>query len=396
MPTATAPMLRTPAAATARPEPGRMAWLDLAKGWAILMVVAGHNGLLALHHPQAVRLLFSVHVPLFFALAGATLNRHTTGGDAMRRSLSLLWVYGVAALLFLPKDLLQPGGLDKAVDVLLGVLYGTGLTIRAVPTWFLPCLAITLPLAWLVMKINNTIPERLRTTTLPLWAALLLAAGGQLASHTIHHDASLGMAPLAPRLAWGQASTAGWMWSADLVPLGMGYSLLGAAAAAWLQRSGRRPAIAMTAGAAVLYGSTLHAGVPHVDLNLRLLGPPLALALLCSATGVLAVMGLARLCGRTGLASGVVAIGRASLPILVFHNPIQHALASRLGALMPAAPTAVMGLSMLAGVAIPLALDAVLLRRAGWAACLFYPRAWLRRHHHRATPPAAGAAGAAP
>lgn len=56
---------------TAGVEPnGRIAYLDAAKGCAILSVILSH-----LWIPELTHLLFSFHMPLFFVLAGYFLKR---------------------------------------------------------------------------------------------------------------------------------------------------------------------------------------------------------------------------------------------------------------------------------------------------------------------------------
>lgn len=51
----------------------RVAWIDIAKGYGILSIMAGHVGI-----GKAGLLLYSFHVPLFFFLSGYVFK---IGGD---------------------------------------------------------------------------------------------------------------------------------------------------------------------------------------------------------------------------------------------------------------------------------------------------------------------------
>jgi fucose 4-O-acetylase-like acetyltransferase len=346
-----------------------MDWLDRAKGLAIVLVVWGHNAQLSVSWPTVHLLVFAVHVPLFFALSGATLQQGVPLRSVLERSLALLWVYAVAALLFLPPALWGRDGASSLADALAGIVYASGHTIRAVPTWFLPCLALALPVAALGLWCSGRLPPRHRVRAVAALGVLLLLGGAALL------QARSGT--LQAQLAWGSPEYSGWPWSADLVPLGAGYLLLGGLLAGHLTRHpGRR-----VQGAGLVLGALFLAVCialqPQVDLHWRLLEPP-ALALVTSLLGIGAVCLLAHRPGAAHRLDLASTLGRATLPILILHNPLQRAAGEALVRL--GLPGWVAGVcALVIGVALPLWLDRALLSRTGWGRFLFYPRQWLRQ-----------------
>ena len=56
--------------------PKRIKYIDIAKGIGILLVVMGHNDLMAIF-PFIKKLIFSFHMPLFFFLSGYFINTLT-------------------------------------------------------------------------------------------------------------------------------------------------------------------------------------------------------------------------------------------------------------------------------------------------------------------------------
>ena len=79
----------------------RIAWADIAKGFAIICVVIGHVG--AIDMPQAlVRFCFTFHMPLFFVLSGWFLRpTERLTGEFLRKNVKgLLVPYYVIGLVF--------------------------------------------------------------------------------------------------------------------------------------------------------------------------------------------------------------------------------------------------------------------------------------------------------
>jgi Fucose 4-O-acetylase and related acetyltransferases len=84
-------------------NPVRMAWADIAKGFGILLVVAGHMPTI----PSNVRLwIFSFHMPLFYYLSGyfAKPNKKTMKLFMLSKLKSLLLPYLVYSMVFILCD----------------------------------------------------------------------------------------------------------------------------------------------------------------------------------------------------------------------------------------------------------------------------------------------------
>ena len=64
----------TPPAALARRGTGRIACIDVSRGWCMLAIVAGHFYLPWNQHPALFDLLYAFHVPAFFFLSGLVFN----------------------------------------------------------------------------------------------------------------------------------------------------------------------------------------------------------------------------------------------------------------------------------------------------------------------------------
>ncbi|MFT8500298.1 MAG: acyltransferase family protein, partial [Liquorilactobacillus satsumensis] len=51
----------------------RIEWIDIARGLAMLMIVAGHT-LFGFTFSPVARMIFAVHVPIFLVLSGYKFN----------------------------------------------------------------------------------------------------------------------------------------------------------------------------------------------------------------------------------------------------------------------------------------------------------------------------------
>lgn len=144
----------------------RETWIDVLKGWGMLLIVVGH--VWSLSDVSTVYMwIFSFHVPLFFFASGLTLK---PGSQPLSRFLRnrvssilvpyilyallgyLFYVLGFAAAALAGKQVAQFGyGLWWP---LLGAFYGTvgdGLLVNS-PLWFLPALFLA---SGLVYALNQ-------------------------------------------------------------------------------------------------------------------------------------------------------------------------------------------------------------------------------------------------
>lgn len=130
----------------------RMEWLDIAKGIAILLVIAGHVSLLPWQPYRKV--IFSIHMPLFFVAAGVTTKGNVEKEYIKRLTKRLLVPYFLVAMLTILCIAWRAGNIDivweiKKILWASGVPanYGPGIPITGtgvIPVvgaiWFLPCI----------------------------------------------------------------------------------------------------------------------------------------------------------------------------------------------------------------------------------------------------------------
>lgn len=112
MKTLTTAQLSSPAVVdhTGSSSPQKLLWLDMAKGFTILLVVIGHS---IPNASFANSIIFSFHMPFFFIIAGYTLNT--------KKEFSEFFAAKV-------KRLLLPYFFTVLFDVLFWVLIGRALT----------------------------------------------------------------------------------------------------------------------------------------------------------------------------------------------------------------------------------------------------------------------------
>ncbi len=143
-------------------EKERLAWMDMAKGFGILIVLINHAEL-DLGPVNSLGGMF--YMPIFFVMAGMTFSmrqEETVGQFACRKAKRLLIPYFsynlFLFLFFFCKDSLLPGQVTRgSFFPLVGILYsrnclfpltaGTNvqfMTILNAPTWFLTCLFLNL------------------------------------------------------------------------------------------------------------------------------------------------------------------------------------------------------------------------------------------------------------
>ena len=355
-----------------RSKPPRLEWLDALKGGGITLVVLGHLPQVAASSVGAV--IYAFHVPLFFALSGASLCG-ASPRSMFRRVFVLLWVYVAVGLLSLPFALWRVTS-ASAWEVLAGLLYGSPVTLLLGPLWFLPALVMAIPLAWLAMRPVAYVKGRLlRHAWLGFAAALLLAAGSLVFmlepprfAHGLH-------------LAWGHFSSAGAFWSADVAVLGSGFVIVGALVAALIEEGGTRRAMVLAGLALLVFVAVFHAS-PRVELAYGAWHEPWR----DSAAAVAAIVLLTALAKlATGHLAWLASIGRASLPILVLHV-VAYTLLKPV--LLGAPAWQAVPLGLIAGVGIPLWLDRTLLVKKSSLSWVFYPRPYIDRWLMRVPLPA--------
>ena len=123
----------------------RIEWLDVAKGIAILLMVAGHTTI-----PKPVsNFIWAFHMPLFFIASGwCTRWGGQYGEFVMRKIKSLLVPFAIYTAIVLPLDCLI--GVTSFNDWLINGWGGVAL-------WFIPVLFLALILARAIMTMSRNV-----------------------------------------------------------------------------------------------------------------------------------------------------------------------------------------------------------------------------------------------
>lgn len=140
---------------------GRLPWLDMARGIAMLFIIIGHcDGL-----PQILRhAIFSFHVPLFFILSGYVYKKKE---KSIRKDLKQLIVpYIITVCIVIAFHVWGTGRVDLEMikNTLKTALYGYGSVYGDIgmigALWFLPTMFIARRLMNLVFSLELKEPHR--------------------------------------------------------------------------------------------------------------------------------------------------------------------------------------------------------------------------------------------
>jgi fucose 4-O-acetylase-like acetyltransferase len=320
--------------------------IDSARGTGIILIALGHSWYSLGPRGLLFTLLFSFHVPLFFVLAGATLQPSRPTSEYLRtRADGLLKPYlfvlaAWGAMVFLGRWFAAGAEGGDPLVYAAGVLYGTGATVVWAPMWFLPCLFLSSLLARELVRHLEIRPAVLAGVATLLYLSGI-AAIGSLGPHTIGF---LGIE--------GSKAAIGWPWSLDLVPIGCAFMIAGYLARDWIRRPSM-PGALWLAGLAALLVMILFFG-QTMQLNERNVGNPVI-------TTVQAVLGVATCIAGSGavdarspaLAGAFAYVGQRSLFVLMFHSAIHDWIFHAMHALHPD-PQLRSAAGLVAGIALPL------------------------------------------
>lgn len=169
----------------------RLIWLDMAKGFAIAMVVLGH----CLSFDDPLRdFIYSFHMPIFFMLAGFTMRpkRRMTVLESSIKRLMVPYLLVCGLLLFfafVPPSSINPN-LDTQKDcltVLCEITYASGcetdflgMHLEAIGAiWFLPCLLVAR------LVYNEVLLQSAKTDRFELLVSTLAVAAIAFAGYKI-------------------------------------------------------------------------------------------------------------------------------------------------------------------------------------------------------------------
>lgn len=345
----------------------RSPWIDIGKAIGIILVVVGHNSFIFMNHHFVLRMITSFHVPLFFALSGATIKTDDTWQKVIARSLSLIWIYFATAIISIPLLSLRAETVQPSIiNILQGILYGSGWNLHPVPLWFLPCLTIAVPIAWIVIRsVSNAL--KIESVIIPVIAVVgvLFAYINSLLINRTPYD-------LLFKYDWGNFIQSGGFWSIDLVFVGAGYVLLGWAVAKVLSK---KPPLWLVVMSILFFVGSFMFIMPVTSLYDRLMQPSFG-SILISTLGIFTAFMLFRISEKCP--SWVLMIGAATLPILVTHQLLQKKCMIILGHLLGENTFVVFVISILLAVGLPTILDRFFFRKNIIGSLMFYPRKLIR------------------
>ncbi|MBC7957645.1 MAG: acyltransferase family protein [Cytophagales bacterium] len=348
----------------------RLAWIDALKGIGIIIVAIGHHPAVWAYSESLGRVIFSVSMPLFFFITGLTLDHGMSARALAMRALSCLIPYFALSLASIPMIFhLHPQ--TALLDIVLGVVYATGHTIFTVPLWFLPCLAVALSLLFVLDKIELQLagPARYQSAITQLVLFVALQAAWQFAISLDHH--------LERRIGWGNFSTSGAPWSAEVALVGASFVILGrlftrhVGNTPWMKRPQWGSAFLISA-AFIATNLLLH---PTVDLNWRY-DKPLVLSALIAAAGIMAAVTIAISIRSSAVTSVLRWLGTTTILILWLHATLEktafNALDGRIGSL------SALIISVLIALLVPAAISSAL-KKLPWLHGFIAPGPYLKR-----------------
>jgi len=297
----------------------RLPYIDIAKGIGILLVALAHNGTAA-YAPFLHHWIYSFHMPLFFFLSGLFFKPDMAFLDLLRRRFDSLlkpFFFGIF-LIYFEAVFFDNMGLSIAWGRIVKGLYANGYYLDWVAMWFLPALFTVNLFAFLFY-----LAFRWTDKPWPRWIGLLAALA--LGAWTVGW-----FNPIDVNLLGRSLTLKGLPWSLDLALLAGFYFILGREIFQNVpQKWFLSPLLLLGAGVinlglTILFPETM-------DFNTRSYGLPLVFTLE-AVTGILFILAFSRQLERgPGWLAGFFSyMGRISVLILIFHNPVQSYLTPKL------------------------------------------------------------------
>lgn len=273
----------------------RLPYVDMAKGFAMLLVIIGHC---TYSDKILVGWLYSFHMPLFFALSGFTFKpeKYRSLRDVIAakfKQLVIPYFFFCGLLWALSLLLLDGMRLEyRHINELIGIVVSNRLSKYFFSLWFLTTLFLAEPVLWCLCRLTK---DRAR-------ALIPLSVGA--------------FAVGAPLLQ----AVYGTYWSADLVPIALSFLIMGYLLRRCMAYLSERPvsfaALALAWGVNLLFFWLNYRQVGRSDLYYCKLGNPLYFFL--SACG--GTLGTLLLCQLLSRCAALEYIGRHSLVFYAFES----------------------------------------------------------------------------
>jgi len=158
----------------------RIEYLDIMKGFAIILVVIGHCCELPAHPTLLVKFIYSFHMPLFFLAAGMVVKPsqsdwHSDFQHFVKRFISILVPYYIFCLIYMDCSMENFG---KMFYASFQSIKSTGAECRQM--WFLPCLFVAEIYIHFILKLAQSLKNIPTKPFLFCVAVILFAIGLKL------------------------------------------------------------------------------------------------------------------------------------------------------------------------------------------------------------------------
>ena len=297
----------------------RLLYIDIAKGIGILLVVLAHNNL-AGYAPYLYHVIYSFHMPLFFFLSGLFFKPEIPFLTLLRRRAETLVLpfFFTIFLIYFFAVFYDNMGLPVAFSRIVKAFYANGYYLDWVATWFIPALFVVNLFAWLFY-----LPFARLQNPWPRWIALLgvLALGAWTVSWFL---------PFNFHLAGRSLELKGLPWSLDLALLAGFFFIAGREVYQYVPKTWFS-SLWVLLGAGALNLGLNYFSAAAMDFNTRSYPAPVILTIEALA-GIIFVLSISRQIerGPAWLANFFAYLGRISIIILIFHNPVQSYLTGKI------------------------------------------------------------------
>ena len=315
------------------PSASRLEWIDAAKGLCIALVALHHSSLSAML-PAASELLGLVRMPLFFFLSGIFMDASRPVSRFLVKRADA-WLKPYVVVLTVAAVLTAATKSGSMIWHLQHALYGSGLRLHGafVPLWFLPHLFLVSVVSYCLLKYTSF-------DRLGWWGgALCLAAGLWVCSVGLNHFVTWRLDGFGISV-----QLQGLPFGADLLLVTLGFFQAGYLARSVIERFAPRLAYCCIA-LGILVVITLWSDA-KLDLFRRVMTAPVAVYAGAGA-GIYVLLSLVFYVMRwRPVANVLLAMGRGSLFILLFHLVVQISLAIPILYLWPQAGDLWVGLTV--------------------------------------------------
>ena len=299
--------------------PQRIVYIDIAKGIGILLVVLAHNELTS-YAPFLHQFIYAFHMPLFFFLSGMFFKPEIDFVELLKKRFNslLLPYFFTIFLIYFFEIFLGKMGLPIAWSRIAKAFYGNGFYLDWVAMWFLPALFVMNLVAFGFYRLFGRF-----TLAWPRWIGL--------AFMQVLGVFTLGwFLPFDLNLMGRSLSLQGLPFSLDLALVGGFFFILGREVYRNVPEGWFGSWWVLLASAALLLGLSWFFPAT-IDLNTRRWDAPL-LNTVEALIGIVLVLALSwQLAGGPAwLVSFFSYMGRISVLILIFHNPVQSYLTGKL------------------------------------------------------------------